>query len=452
MYAVEIVTRARRFVVEDLWHVDLRPRSLSASVVRVLQLAVMISRGFVRDRLLLRASALTYVTVLSLIPLLAVMVGFVRMVDADESLVNMLVDQLTVVAPEVKQTILERVREAKLGSLGTIGAAILVLTTVLALRHLEETLNEIWGVRHRRSWMRRFSDYLAVLIVAPILTAVALSLATTLQSEPVIHRLLESPLFASLYDAGLTQLPMVFLLAAFTFLYWFFPNTNVRPLSALMGALLATLLFSLARHVYVDFSVGATRYSVLFGSFAALPLVLAWLYICWAVLLLGAEVAFAHQNLSHYRRELRGMAPGPAEREAVGLRLAVEVARAFHEHEPPPAADDLADRLEMPVRTVRELLEALEVERVIALCAVDDREGGYLPARPLGDISAEDVLKAIRGSRRSPRRSAASGPAAGETQQSVDQVLGELDRVVAGVAGERSLADMVVQAGALDPL
>ena len=447
MNGAEILTRVRRFVIEDLWHLDLRPGSLTAGVLRLLQLTVMISRGFVRDQLLLRASALTYVTVLSLIPLLAVMVAFVRMVNADQSLVNMVVDQLTVVAPDARQAILERVREAKLGSLGTIGATALVLTTVLALRHLEETLNGIWGVRRSRSWMRRFADYLAVLVVAPILTAIALSLATTLQSEPTINWLLEYPLFASLYDTGLAQLPQIFLLVAFTFLYWFFPNTRVRPVSALLGGVVAAVLFSLARYVYVDFSVGAARYSVLFGSFAALPLVLVWLYICWAVLLLGAEVAFAHQNLSHYRRELRGSAPGPAEREAMALRMAVEVARAFREHEPPRTANDLADDLDVPVRTVRELLETFERARIVSLCGGDEREGGYLPARPLADISTADVLGAVRGVRRVSRRGATHGAESAATQNSVEHVLGDLDRALFGVAKERSLADIVATAG-----
>ena len=107
---------------------------------------------------------------------------------------------------------------------------------------------------------------------------------------------------------------------AFAFLYWFFPNTRVSKRSAALGALVAMLLFTLTRVVYVDLSVGAARYSFLFGGLVALPLVLTWIYVIWAVILFGAEVAFAHQNIAHYREDLRRPVLAPSEREELGVR------------------------------------------------------------------------------------------------------------------------------------
>jgi membrane protein len=435
--------RIRRFVIQDLWQFDLRPRSLRASAVRLLQLCVMIGRGFVRDNLLLRASALTYVTTLSLIPLLVVTVALTSLVGGQEAIIDKVVELVTAVSPEARQLILERIGDVKLGSLGTLGASLLIVTAVLALRHLESTLNEIWGIRTSRSWIRRFSDYLAVLIVAPLLTATAVSLATSIQSKPVVEELLQIELVSQLFSTGLQFLPTLLLMVAFGFLYWFFPNTSVRPLSALLGALVATVLFSIARHLYVDLSLGAARYSVLFGGMAALPLMLAWLYTCWSIVLLGAEVAFAHQNLAHYRQELQGEQIGPAQREAMGLRIAVEIASAFCAHAPPRRAEQLADDLDIPVRCVRELIEHLEDAGLIRIAGDEEREAGYLPACPVRDISVTDVMLALRGGRRSDAFDIAETGAVPVAAAAVDRILEQLDRTVSELGDVHSLADLI---------
>jgi membrane protein len=435
--------RARRFVLRDLWQLDLRPRSLQASAIRLLQLCVMVVRGFIRDDLLLRASALTYVTTLSLIPLLVVTVALSSLVGGQEAIIDKAVDLVTAVSPEARQLILDRVGDVKLGSLGTLGASLLVLTAILALRHLESTLNEIWGIRTSRSWMRRFADYLAVLIVAPLLTTTAVSLATSVQSKPVVEEMLQIELVSNVFTTGLQHLPTLLLLVAFGFLYWFFPNTSVRPLSALLGALVATVLFSIARHVYVDLSLGAARYSVLFGGVAALPLVLVWLYTCWSIVLFGAEVAFAHQNLAHYRQELRGEEIGPAEREGIGLRVAVEIARAFAAHEVPRRAEDLADDLDIPVRCVRELIEQLEQAGLITIAGLDERVAGYLPARPLRDISVTDVMRALRGGRRAGAEVLGGMLVASSGEEAVDHMLAQIDHRIAELGDAHSLADLI---------
>ena len=129
------------------------------------------------------------------------------------------------------------------------------------------------------------------------------------------------------------------LAVAFTFLYWFLPNTRVRPFAAMLGGVVAGVLVVLAQSLYLGLMVGSARYDALFGSFAALPLLLVWIYLFWAIVLFGAEVAFAYDNLSLYRREVRGRAASPAESEAIGLRIALEVARAFRDSAPAWTAD-----------------------------------------------------------------------------------------------------------------
>jgi len=437
--AASWVERARQFLAQDLWSWELRPGSMASGLQRTLQLSVMIGEGFVRDQLLMRASALTYITSLSVIPVLAVALSILKAFGVTQNLAELAVENLAGVIPEAKQTLLELVEGARIGGLGTLGAAILVVTTVLALRHFESTLNDLWGVRSARSWSRRFPDYLAVMIVGPLFLGVAISMGTTLQSGPVVDYLMKIPLFDQLWNVGLQQLPRVLLFLGFSFLYWFFPNTTVRVASALLGGLVAAVLFSIAQWGYVHFSVGAARYNALFGTFAAIPLLLVWIYVCWAMVLLGAEVSYAHQNLARYRREVRGGTPQPAEREAIGLRVAVMIARSFRDRRPAPRASDLADALDVPIKTIRGVLDQLVPAGIVAPRAVDEeRDDAFQLGRPAADVSVSDVLLALRGA-----REPLPPGQVDRSAQAVSRVLAELDAEVAAIANVRSLEDVV---------
>lgn len=382
----------------ELWASNVGAPVILRGLRSTAQLITLTIKGFQNDHLLLRASALTYVTALSIIPMLGVVIEVLGLVGGDETVVNFAIEQLTTVAPEVRETVREYAANLDFANFGKIGGAILFGTAIFALRHLEGTLNEIWGVARNRNWARRFADYLAIMVVAPITIGVAVSLATTLQSEPMMARLLDQPAFARVYGLGLTQVPLVALFVGFTFLYWFFPNTKVRIRAAAFGGLVAAVLFSAARAIYVDFQIGASTYQAVFGALSAIPLILVWLYVCWAVVLLGAEVAFATQNLPYARREMRSGEISPAQQEAIAVEIAVEIARSFGAQETPPATEWLADSLDEPVRLVRRLVDELErADLVRGVLLRDDKERGYVPARPVRDLTVGDVLRAVRG-------------------------------------------------------
>ena len=382
----------------EIWRVAPKESAPRRWLRSLAQLTTLTLRGFVTDKLLLRASALTYVTAISIIPMLGVAIAIVGVLGGDETLVNFAVDQLTTVAPEVRETVLNFAKKLDFRSFGTVGGAILFGTAIFALRHLETTLNDIWGVADSRNWARRFSDYLAVLVVAPMSTGVAVSLATTLESARVVSWLREDETFAQIYGLGLAQVPVLVLFVGFTFLYWFFPNTKVRIRAAALGGAVAAVLFSAARAIYVDFQVGAATYQAVFGALSAVPLILAWLYVCWAVLLLGAEVAFATQTLPFTRREMRQGDAGTAEREAIALAIAVSIGRSFLDRSTPPTAENLADNLDEPVRLVRQLCELLQRSGVILPVHRDDEmDPAFVPGGPLPAISAGAVLRATRG-------------------------------------------------------
>jgi membrane protein len=296
-------------------------------------------------------------------------------------------------------------------------------------------LNQVWGVREQRDYVRRFTDYLAVLVTAPLLLALAMSGAAAFRSQTLVQRMLEYDTLATLYQIGLRWVPTVVMAVAFTFLYRFLPNTHVRITSALLGGVVAAVLFTATQSLYVTFNIGAARASVLFGGLFFLPLLFAWIYVSWAIVLVGAELAFAHQNLDHYRREVLGTPPGSAAREAMGLEIGFELARAFRDGTGPRSADALAMKLDMPVRTVRDLCSEL-VSAGIASPFGSDKEGGYQLGRAAESVTVHDVLVALRGG---------SSEREVEIDPTVARVVAELEESAAKAGGEHTLAELVAE-------
>jgi membrane protein len=429
------IERARTFVTVELWRSQPeRPSRLG--VIRLLQFSIMVVEGFVRDRLLLRASALAYFTVLSMVPMLAVAVSIASAVGVGSTdFVDWVVGTLAAVSPEAQQQIRELVAGANFAGLGTLSAVVLFVTTVLAIGNVETAFNGIWGVAKARSFSRRFSDYLAVLVFAPLLGGVALSLTTTLRTQWLLQRMLDVPGFADLYRFGLAQLPTAMLSLVFAFLYWFLPNTRVRALSALLGSVPAAILTVAAQGLFIDLGIGVARASTFFGSFAAFPLIFAWIYVFWAIVLFGAEIAFAHQNLDLYRREVRGEPAGGAEREAMALRIALEVGRRFRDGTPGVDSGDLADALQAPVRTVRDVADRLVEAGILSLRA-EERNDTLQLGRPAETIRVADVLQPLRGA----REASAGHP---HIAKIVESLMGQLEQGALQSVGFRTLHDLL---------
>jgi membrane protein len=436
--------RTHRYLERDLWR---RPKDAGDSAVAraaraALQVAVIVVQGVERDQLLLRASALTYFAMLSLIPILAVAVGLVGAFGASQDLAHAVIARIAAGNPQAADTILDLVGRVKFGSLGAIGGASLFVTTVLALGSVEKAFNSIWGIERERAPVRRFADYLAVLVIAPLLFTVALSVATGLRSETVLARMLEHPGLAQAYELGLRQAPTVLLWLGFAFLYWFLPNTTVRVVPTLLGGFVAAIAFTIAQVAYIGLNVGVSRANAVFGSFAALPLLLGWLYVSWVIVLVGCEVAFAAQNLASFRVARQGEEPRPAAREAFGVAIALRVARCFRIGEG-VTAERLAGDLDVPVRTVRGILAELEAGGVVAVRGTDN-DDQYQLGRAAENIPVAQVFEALRGRSGLPGTPHASDLA-------VRSLVGDVEQGVSAALRERTLADLLAEQGPVDP-
>jgi membrane protein len=339
----------------------------------------------------------------------------------------------------VRDFILERVADFHFASLGPLGGGVLLATTVLAIGNVERALNALWGVRELRPWGRRIPDYLAVLVVAPLVLGVAISLRASLESQGFLRWAVENPVFDAAYHTGLRQLPTLLFVIGFSFLYWFLPNTRVRPLSALLGGAIAALLFNINQHAYWGLAIGLARSSAVFGWFAIVVLFLVWVYFSSAIFLLGAEISYAYQTLPLYRREVLGEPASPAAREALGLAIAVQCARAFRDGAAPWTAERLSEALDVPLRTVRSVLDQLAQAGIVSPCG-GEQEGAVQPARSLERIRVADLLAALRGS----RDMALALP---EVARAVAEVLADVDRAAAAAAEGRNLRDLVEALG-----
>jgi membrane protein len=434
--------RVSRYFERDIWQRHPTGTSRLVALGRsAIQVGVVVAQGIERDQILLRATALTYFAMLSLVPILALAIGLVGAFGVSEDLARVVVNRVAAGSPEAGEYILNLVKNVNFGSFGAVGGVSLFVTTVLAIGNVETSFNRIWGIERQRSLMRRFADYLAVLVVAPLLFTASVSLATSLRSETILAQVLAHPMMAQAYELGLKQTPTILLLLGFAFLYWFLPNTSVRPLPALLGGLVAALLFTLAQRLYIGSNVGVARSNAIFGSFAALPLLLVWLYVSWIVVLLGCEVAFAAQNLHSFRLARAGEEPRPAAREAIGIAVAAHVARAFRDGG--GITDEaLAGQLDVPVRTVRAILVDLEGGGIVSLRGADGCD--YQLGRAADAISITQVLEALRGSSTpAGKHAAGDGP--------VRAVVGDVERGVAQALGDRTLADLAGELPATNP-
>lgn len=363
-------------------------------LVKLAQAAIIVCRGFLDDQCLLRASALTFSTLLAIVPLFALAFAVLKGLGVQNTLEPFILEQVAAGSHEIVDQIVTYINNTQVASLGAVGLVTLVVTAVTLLANIEEAFNAVWGVRETRSLYRKFSDYLSVLVSGPLLLFAALSVTTTLQSQKVVQWLIGSTYFGNILVLLFYLVPYVSIWLALVFLYLFIPNTKVRVRSAFVGGVIAGTLWQAAQWGYIHFQVGVAKYNAIYGTLALLPVFMVWLYASWIIVLFGVEVVYAHQHLGRLRQEVRVPSLSTAARERIALAAMVEIARAFFRDLPPWSAEGLAERLDVPERSLREILDRLvDGGWVAAGCG---EAPGYLPARELEHIGVVEFLASLR--------------------------------------------------------
>jgi len=396
---VERLSRLREFLASGVWNeiqVRGRVRRAGLAVVRVATLAV---RSFFADRCLLHATALAYATMLSLVPLLAFAFAVAKGFGIQEQIKPAVERWLVANQQQVGEALvgfinntLEYVRATRMSLFGAVALLLLVWTVIKVLGTIERSFNQIWGVQRSRSLVRKFTDYISVLVISPMLLLAGMSATAALKSSELARATLASLSLGTLIEFVLVYVTTWVALMA---TYLFMPNTRVRLRAGLAGGVVAGTLWQLAFWLYTTVQFGVARYNAIYGTFAALPVFMIWLYLSWVIVLFGAEVAWATQNVARWWEEQRSAGVSVAAREALALRLMTVLAADFHRKGPPLTLDDLCDRLKAPSRLIAQALHPL-LEAGLCAEVLTDRGNAYQPGRALETFTPADVLAAMR--------------------------------------------------------
>jgi membrane protein len=359
--------------------------------------AVVANARYQDDLLSLQAMSLTYTTLLSLVPFLAVTFSVLKAFGvqnfAEPFLASML-EPLGPQASEVTQRIMGFVKNLRVGILGAVGMAMLFYTVVSLVVKMEDALNHIWRLPSSRGWGQRFSAYLSVVLVGPVMVFTAFALTASAQSHWLVERLFEIKVFDFLFTLVTAIMPFVMLCATFTFLYKLIPYTTVRLDSALVGGAVAAILWQVVGTGFTAFVANSARYAAIYSSFAVMIVFLIWLYVGWLVFLVGAEVAYFHQHPHVFVRDALHAKPAHWYREWLALSTLEEIARRHLSQKPLWTERQLAARL--GVSSLDEFIDTFV--RVGVLLRSMDPEGIAL-ARPPEYVTVNEVLDIVRGGR-----------------------------------------------------
>lgn len=388
--------RLGEFLTAGLWQVSLAELPpWRRFLTRQLQLWVLVGREFNANSCLLHAAALAFTSLLAVVPLLALMFAVLKSFGVQNHLQPLLLPYLAAGSEPVAAAIIEYINNTSAGQLGAIGLVLLVFSVLSLLARVENAFNAIWGVVETRSVARRFTSYFAVVTIGPVFVVAAISMTGSLESQTLLTWLFDMALVGKLLIVLLGVLPFVVMWLVFAGLYLFIPNTRVTPRAALIGGVFGGTLWQLSQWAYVDFQVGVARYNAIYGTLAALPVFMIWLYLAWAIVLLGLVMTFAVQNLRSIRRDLRGGRVSIAGRTRVTLAVLLRLACSFHRGEAAPSAEVLAADLEIPPRLLLEILDLLQRLGLVIEVAAGSDTNTYLPAREPATVLLLDVLGGI---------------------------------------------------------
>ncbi len=393
--------RLNLFFHRDLWRAE--PASRAGRVIyRVLRVLVVMGQELAGGQLTLRAMSLVYTTLLSLVPLLAVSFSVLKAFGVHNQLEPLLLQYLEPLGSrgaEVARHILTFVDNMKVGVLGSVGVGLLLYTVISLTQKVESAFNYVWRVRRTRNLARRFSDYMSVIMVGPVLVFSAIGLTASLLDSRLVHALLAVPGLGMLIIVVGKVIPFLLIIGAFTFIYMFVPNTRVRFRSALLGALVSGVLWETTGLLFASFVASSSRYTAIYSGFAILIFFMIWLYLSWFILLFGAELSYFHQHPHQIRPQRERYRLSNRIKERAGLTLLYLVADAFYHNHPPFTLDLLIRRLGLPGDNVTELLQQL-VQHGYLVETGDDLPA-YLPAHDPAQVPLSEVLTVLRSAEES---------------------------------------------------
>jgi membrane protein len=345
---------------------------------------------------------LVYSTLLSLVPLLAVTFSILKAFGVHNQIEPLLLRALEPLGSKGEDLawyMLGFVSNLRVGLLGAVGVASLFFTVISLIGQIEDALNHIWRLRYSRTLARKFSDYLSVVLVGPVLVFSAFALTASAQHSWLVQSLLSYGSLGVVITTVTRVMPLFFLCTVFTFLYEFLPNTRVPFRSAVVGGMTAGFLWQVAGLAFAKFVASSTRYTVVYSSFAVLLLFLIWLYVEWIIVLVGGEVAYLHQHSHMLVTWRRRRSRNPISRVRLAFLLLTAITRRYLAQEPPFRLMELAASLQVSPVDLEDLVDAF-VRRHILLRSAEPE--GITLGRPPEGVAVSEILDAVDSLEESP--------------------------------------------------
>ena len=395
-----LLTKVVHFVTYDIWRItESEVSGLKRSYIFLVKTIILAIRGFKREDLQTKASALTFSTLLAVVPLLAVIVGIASGFGFRETVRESIYSYFPGHESELEQAfgfVDNYLNMAQGGVFIGIGLILLFYTVINLISTIEGTFNDIWQVKKGRSWHRKMTDYLALFIILPAMMTISsgLSLFTSTMKNSFLN---EYVFFTPVADAILKLAPYVITVLLFTVLYVLVPNTKVKFLNALAAGLITGCAFQFFQFIYISGQIWVSKYNAIYGSFAALPLLLLWLQISWLLCLFGAEIAYASQNVKKFSFERDSKNVSRRYKDFLILLIASLIIKRFEKGETPYTADELSDANRIPIRLTMEIIYLLNELGVVTevYSGKDERIVHYQPAIDINKISVSYLLRKI---------------------------------------------------------
>ncbi len=355
-----------------------------------------IAKSFFTDDCYSKASALAFYSILSIVPLLAVIFGIAQGFGFEKAL-EVEFSENFVQQPEIYDRLIQYthswLQNIKGGVIAGVGTCFLLWSVISLLNSIENSLNEIWQIKKGRSYVHKLRDYLTILFVVPLffVTASSINIYFTVEIKETTDSYTIFKTISPYILFILKFFPLVLIWTLFTFIYAFIPNTKVNIRDAAIGGIIAGSTFQIWQWFYINFQVRLSDYGVIYGSLAALPLFLIWLLFSWLILLMGAEIAAKIREGLIFLRHKQGHLTT----KNAGLLVVYLCIRAFTEGETPPTSEKLKEKIGISTKDLQIILDTLSKNRIISEISIENKNNGYQPARPIEDINIQMICDAI---------------------------------------------------------
>lgn len=439
MYNSGMLSKLSQQLDRVLWGDTLKTYGLPGKAIRaVLRNLYAVLRDMFAGQLTLRAMSLVYTTLLSVVPLIAFSFAVLKGFGVDELLENemyVVLEPLGDKGREITDNVMRLVKNVNGGLLGGLSLAFFIYTAISMVQKVEEAFNYAWYVSKPRNFARRFTEYVFVLTIGPLAIVLALGMIGSLQDESFVKYLLDNQIVGPLFVVTSKVAPFLIVTGAFAFLYWFMPNTRVRVASALVGGVAGGFLWATLGVVVATVIVNSARTMTVYGGFAIAIIALIWLYLNWLVLLVGAQLAFYHQNPAYLRIGRREPQLSSSMRERLALNVMLLVGLAFRDPASTITVTEISDRLRVPSITLEPIIAGLEEHGLLTSTETEE----LVPGRDTTHILLVDILAVARdfgetGSISRPQWSTA-----------IEEIGTHLDASVASTVADQTLSHLLDQ-------